>query len=94
LFEREKGVLLRDKKFKIKIEMKVALELPRITIVPQTEGELFFFQEMLHKMRANFVVSKTNDMLLSRLEEGLQEAKMMKEGKLPKKPLHELYSDN
>ena len=72
--------------------MKVAVELPRITIMPQTEGELLFFNEMLLKMRAKFVVSKTNESLLSRFEEGLKEAKKMQEGKLPKKPLSELYA--
>ena len=70
--------------------MKVAVELPRITIMPQTESELLFFNEMLLKMRAKFVVSKTNESLLSRFEEGLKEAKNMQEGKLPKKPLSEL----
>jgi len=74
--------------------MKTAIELPRITIVPQTEGELSFFQEMLSKMSATFVVSKTNELLLSRFEEGLREAKMMKDGKLPKKPLCELYEND
>jgi hypothetical protein len=74
--------------------MEAVVELPRITILPQTEGELSFYQEMLSKMRATFVVSKTNESLLSRFEEGLKEAKMMKEGKLPKKPLSELYANN
>ena len=74
--------------------MKVAVELPRITIMPQTEGELFLFQEMLSKMKATFVVSKTNESLLSRFEEGLIEAKNMKDGKLPKKPLTELYENS
>jgi len=67
--------------------MKIAVELPRITIMPQTVRELDFFQEMLLKMKATFVVSKTNESLLNRFEQGLKEAKMMKEGKLPKKPL-------
>jgi len=74
--------------------MKLAAELPRITIMPQTEGELLFFQEMLSKMKATFVVSKTNEPLLVRFEEGLKEAKMMKEGKLPKKPLCELCTND
>ena len=74
--------------------MKVATELPRITIMPQTEGELLFFQEMLSKMKATFVVAKTNESLLSRFEEGLKEAKMMSDGKLPKKPLSELYAND
>ncbi|MCL2649971.1 MAG: hypothetical protein FWD60_02955 [Candidatus Azobacteroides sp.] len=74
--------------------MKVAVEIPQITIMPQTESELFFFQEMLSKMKARFVVSKTDESFLVRLEEGLKEAKNMKEGKLPKKPLSELYENN
>jgi len=74
--------------------MKVAVELPRITIMPKTENELFLFHEMLSMMKATFVVSKTNDSLLFRFEEGLKEAKKMKEGKLPKKPLSELYENN
>ena len=74
--------------------MKAALELPKITIMPQTEGELLFFHEMLSKMRATFVVSKTNESLLFRFEEGLKEAKKMKEGKMPKKPLSELYAND
>ena len=74
--------------------MKVATELPKITIMPQTEGELLFFQEMLSKMKAKFVVSKNNESLLSRFEEGLKEAKMMRDGKLPKKPLNELYAND
>ena len=74
--------------------MKIAVELPRITIMPQTEGELFFFQEMLSKMKAKFVVSKANESLLARFEEGLKEAKMMKNGELTKKPLCELYENN
>ena len=74
--------------------MKVAVELPSITIMPQTESELLFFREMLSKMRASFVVSKAGESLLSRFEEGLKEAKSMKEGKLPKKPLCELYGNN
>ena len=74
--------------------MKIAVELPQITIMPQTEGELFLFQEMLSKMKATFVISKTNESLLSRFEEGLKEAKNMKEGSLPKKPLSELYANN
>ena len=73
--------------------MKVALELPKITIMPQTEHELDFFQEMLLRMKATFVVSKTNESLLTRFEEGLKEAKKMKEGKLSKKPLSELYEN-
>jgi len=70
-----------------------AVELPKITIMPQTEVELFFFQEMLSNMKATFVVSqaKTNESLLARFEEGLREAKNMRDGKLPKKPLKELY---
>ena len=71
--------------------MKVALELPKITITPQTERELDFFQEMLLKMKATFIVSKTDDLLLAGFEEGLKEDKMMKDGKLPKRPLSELY---
>ena len=43
------------------------------------------------KMKATFVVSKTEETLLSKFEEGLKEAKMMKDGKLPKIPLSELY---
>ena len=74
--------------------MNTAVELPRITIIPQTEYEVDFFQEMLSRMKAKFVVSKTNESLLTRFEEGLQEAKQMKEGKLPKKPLCELYEIN
>ena len=74
-----------------KSKMKVALELPEIPIMPQTEHELVFFQEMLLKMKAKFVVSKKDESLLARFEEGLKEAKKMKEGLLPKKPLHELY---
>ena len=74
--------------------MKVAIELPEITIIPQTKHELDFFQEMLLKMKARFVVCKTNEPLLTRFEEGLQEAKKMKEGKLPKLPLCELYENN
>jgi len=74
--------------------MNVAVELPKITIMPQTESEFLFFSEMLSKMRASFVVSKTNDCLLSRFEEGLKEAKNMHEGKLPKKPLKELYAND
>jgi len=73
--------------------MKIAVELPRITIIPRTVHELDFFQEMLSKMKATFVVSKTDESLLHRFEEGLKEAKMMKEGKLPKKPLSELYEN-
>jgi len=47
------------------------------------------------KMKAKFIVSQTNDdSLLTRFEEGLKEAKLMKEGKLQKKPLCELYSNN
>jgi len=74
--------------------MKVAVELPQITIMPQTQGELLLFQEMLSKMKATFVVSKNNESLLFRFEEGLKEAKKMKEGKLPKKPLCELYAND
>ena len=74
--------------------MKIAVELPKITIMPQTAHEFDFFQEMLLKMKATFVVSKTEELLLSKFEEGLKEAKMMKEGKLPKKPLNELYESN
>ena len=74
--------------------MKIALELHKITIIPQTEDELLLFQEMLSKMKATFVVSKTDESLLSRFEEGLIEAKSMKEGKLPKKPLCELYAND
>ena len=74
--------------------MKVAVALPKITIAPQTEHDLYFFQEMLSKMKAKFVVSKTNESLLTRFEEGLQEAKKMKDGKLPKMPLCELYENN
>ena len=74
--------------------MKVALELPEITIMPQTEHELVFFQEMLSKMKATFVVSKTDESILVRFEEGLKEAKEMKDGKLPKKPLSELYENS
>ena len=59
--------------------MEIALELPKITIMPQTEHELSFFQEMLLRMKATFVVSKTNESLLTRFEEGLKEAKKMKE---------------
>jgi len=40
------------------------------------------------------MVSKTNETLLFRFEEGLKEAKMMKNGKLPKKPLSELYEND
>jgi len=74
--------------------MKAAVGLPRITIMPQTENELFLFHEMLSKMKATFVVSKTDESLLFRFEEGLKEAKKMKDGKLPKKPLSELYESN
>jgi len=74
--------------------MKVAVELPKITIMPQTEGELFFFQEMLSKMKAKFVVSKTDESLLVKFEEGLMEAKKMKAGELPKKLLSELYENS
>ena len=73
--------------------MKIALELPKITILPQTENDLVFFKELLSKMKATFVVSKSEETLLSRFEEGLKEAKMMKEGKLPKIPLNELYEN-
>ena len=73
--------------------MKAAIELPKITIMPKTEGELLFFQEMLSKMKATFIVSKTGESLLVKFEEGLKEAKMMKDGKLPKKPLCELYEN-
>ena len=71
--------------------MNIAVELPRITIMPRTLHELDFFQEMLLKMKATFVISKTDESLLSRFEEGLKEAKLMKEGKLPKKSVSELY---
>jgi len=71
--------------------MKAIAELPQITITPQSTHELVFFKEMLSKMRAKFVVSQANESFLSRFEEGLLEAKMMKDGKLPKKPLSELY---
>ena len=74
--------------------MEIALELPKITIIPQTEKEVVFFYELLSKMKATFTVSKTEESLLSKFEEGLMEAKMMKEGKLPKKPLNELYSNS
>ena len=37
--------------------------------------------------------SDTNELLLSRFEKGLKEAKMMKDGILPKKPLSELYEN-
>ena len=37
------------------------------------------------------VVFKTNESLLAKFEEGLKEAKKMKEGKLPKKLLSELH---
>ena len=73
--------------------MRVAVELPKITIMPKTEKELFFYQEMLSKMEATFVVAKTNESLLARFEEGLKEAKNMNDGKLPKKPLRELYAN-
>jgi hypothetical protein len=73
--------------------MKSVMELPKITIIPQTEKELYFFQEMLSKMKASFVVSKTNESLLVRFEKGLKEAQKMKEGKTPKKPLRELYEN-
>jgi len=73
----------------------MAVALPQITIIPQTKRESDFFQEMLSKMKAKFIVSKTNEnSLLTRFEEGLKEAKLMKEGKLPKKPLCELYDNN
>ena len=74
--------------------MEITLNLPRITIIPQTEHELDFFQEMLSKMRAKFVVAKTDESLLVRFEEGLIEAKKMKDGKLPQKPLCELYENS
>ena len=42
-------------------------------------------------MKAKFILSKTNEnSLLTRFEEGLKEAKLMKEGKLPKKTLEEI----
>lgn len=71
--------------------MEAVVELPRITIMPQTEYELDFFKEMLYKMKATFEVSKANERFLTRFEAGLREAKSMKEGKLAKKPLRELY---
>jgi len=74
--------------------MKAVAQLPHIIITPHTMNELNFYEEMLSKMKARFVVSKPNESLLSRLEEGLKEAKEMKEGKLPKKPLCELYEYN
>ena len=74
--------------------MEIASNLPRITIIPQTEHELDLFQEMLSKMSAKFVVAKTDESLLVRFEEGLIEAKKMKDGKLPKKPLCELYENS
>jgi hypothetical protein len=74
--------------------MNIAVELPRITIMPKTEHELFVFQEMLSIMNANFVVYKSEETLLSRFEEGLKEAKLMKEGKLPKIPLSESVKKN
>ena len=74
--------------------MKAVAELPQITITPQTINELDFYKEMLSKMRAKFFISKPNESLLTRFEEGLREAKGMKEGKLPKKPLSELYEYN
>ena len=74
--------------------MRSTIELPKITIIPQTEKELYFFQEMLTKMKALFVVSKTEESLLVKFEEGLKEAKKMKEGKIPKKPLRELYENS
>jgi len=64
--------------------MKIAVKLPKIAIIPRTVHELDFFQEMLSKMKASFVVSKTDESFLYRYEERLKEAKMMKEGKLPK----------
>ena len=73
--------------------MEITAELPRITITPRTAHELDFLKEMLSKMKATFVISKTNESLLSRFEEGLIEAKLMKEGKLPKKSLSELYEN-
>ena len=69
-------------------------QLPCITITPQTEHELAFYREMLLKMNATFYESKSNDSLLNRFEEGLIEAKNMKLGKIPKKPLYELYEND
>ena len=74
--------------------MKATAEFPRIIIIPQTKYELDFFQEVLLKMKAKFIISNTDESLLTRFEEGLQEAKKMKEGKLQKKPLRELYENN
>jgi len=71
--------------------MKAIAELPQITITPRTIHEFDFYREMLSKMSAKFIISKTDESLLARFEEGLIEAKMMKEGKLPKKPLRDLY---
>ena len=73
--------------------MRSAIELTEITITPQTESELYFFQEMLTKMKTSFVISKTEESLLVKFEEGLIEAKKMKEGKIPKKTLRELYEN-
>jgi len=43
-------------------------------------------------MRTKFVVSKKDDAsFLNRFETGLKEAKMMQNGKLPKKPLDKFY---
>ena len=45
-------------------------------------------------MKTNFEVSqKEETSVLLRFEEGLKEAKMMQEGKLPKKSLSELYEN-
>ncbi len=72
--------------------MKTVADLPRITIIPQTKKELDFFQEMLLKMKVSFELSQSDELpFLERLEAGLTEAKKMKGGKLPKKPLRELY---
>ena len=59
--------------------MNASLNIPQITIIPQSEHELVFFQEMLSKMKATFVVAKADEPLLVRFEEGLKEAKKMKE---------------
>ncbi|MCL1942812.1 MAG: hypothetical protein FWF54_04600 [Candidatus Azobacteroides sp.] len=80
------GILI-EKEYKI-----TTAKIPQITIIPQTEHELEFFREMLSKMKAKFIITKSNDSttMLSRIAAGLIEAKKMKEGKLPESLLSDL----
>ncbi len=45
-------------------------------------------------VKSSKIKPQANDLLLSRFEKGLKEAKKMKEGKLLKRPSSELYGNH